>query len=159
MYDLLSEFNRIIEKLRDTPIRYAVVGGLAVAIHGAPRATEDVDFLVHHTDIEQFCSLLKSLSYVTTTKPWTFANTQLTLHRYFRGERGRDELYVVDLLSASDPAHLAMLSRTKEAPWAGGVLRVLSRKDLIIMKRARNSNQDLADIERMERPDDPENKS
>ncbi len=154
MYDLLSEFNRIVEPLRETTIRYAVVGGLAVAVHGAARATEDIDFLVHSEDIAPFGSLLESLGYVSTTEPWTFPKTRLTLHRYFHREAGRNDFYVVDLLAASDKRHRAMLARARSEPWAGGIIRVLQKKDLVAMKKKRNSLQDQADIERLEKPDD-----
>jgi len=47
-------------RLDDLQIPYALIGGLAVGAHGAPRATKDVDFLVgeeafeHHGPIVSF---------------------------------------------------------------------------------------------------------
>jgi hypothetical protein len=43
--------------LKDQGIRYAIIGGLAVNVHGQPRGTQDIDILVdrlpeHTTDVE-----------------------------------------------------------------------------------------------------------
>ena len=38
------------EQLRSLGIPHAIIGGIAVGAHGAPRATKDVDFLVNERD-------------------------------------------------------------------------------------------------------------
>lgn len=50
MVTLLEEFSEIIEALQSHDIRYALVGGFAVAVHGGVRAIKDIDFLVHPED-------------------------------------------------------------------------------------------------------------
>jgi hypothetical protein len=63
--DFFSEFNGIVRALQGTRIRYAVMGGVAVAIHGGLRSTKDIDFMVHPDDNDAFGKLLKSLGFMS----------------------------------------------------------------------------------------------
>ena len=151
--DYFSEFNGIVRPLQQLPVRYAVVGGFAVAIHGSVRATEDVDFLVHPDDVAAFGTMLKELGYLQKREAWTFSNSQLTLHRYLKCEPGEEDYYVVDVLAANTPEHQSMIQRAKTENWSDGLLKVLQKKDLIDMKKQRGSHSDLADIEFLEKRD------
>jgi len=53
---MLSEFDRL-------QIRYAAIGGFAMGILGVPRATMDLDFLVHRDDIDKLHSAMASFGY------------------------------------------------------------------------------------------------
>jgi hypothetical protein len=46
MFDLYEEFKSIVSALERANIDYAVCGGLAIAVWGAPRATVDIDLLI-----------------------------------------------------------------------------------------------------------------
>ena len=46
LVSILAEFYRVITALEHAEIDYAVCGGIAVAIHGCPRVTNDLDLLV-----------------------------------------------------------------------------------------------------------------
>ena len=48
--DLYDEFFSLIEAFDAAAVPYAVCGGIAVAIHGFPRFTEDIDLLIHPSD-------------------------------------------------------------------------------------------------------------
>ena len=43
MADIFDEFQNLIGRINKEQIDYAVCGGWAMAIHGAPRATVDID--------------------------------------------------------------------------------------------------------------------
>ena len=43
---LNSDLREFLESLNSNEVKYVVVGGLAVAFHGAPRYTGDLDVLV-----------------------------------------------------------------------------------------------------------------
>lgn len=47
---LLSEFAEFIRTLNEHRVRYLVIGGYAVAFHGHPRATDDVDVLIEASE-------------------------------------------------------------------------------------------------------------
>ena len=53
MSTLLDEFKSITAALNDAGIDYAVCGGWAMAIHGLPRATMDIDLLVLADDLDR----------------------------------------------------------------------------------------------------------
>lgn len=158
MLTLLQEFNRVVEALQATRIRYALAGGLAVAVHGGVRSTEDIDFLVHPDDVSLFVDILKALGYRRTKDPWTFPDTQLTLHRLWIAQAERQELLMVDLLAANTDAHKAMIERAQSEQWARGTLRTLQKTDLVQMKKARMSMKDRADIELLESGDGTQGK-
>jgi hypothetical protein len=42
---LSKDFKEFIELLNENKVRYLVVGGYAVAFHGHPRYTKDIDFI------------------------------------------------------------------------------------------------------------------
>lgn len=44
--DLFDELTRVVAALDASGVQYAVCGALALAIHGLPRATKDIDVLV-----------------------------------------------------------------------------------------------------------------
>lgn len=54
---------RIVKKLDDLGVRYAVVGGLALFFHGYRRFTEDVDILVTKDDLKLIHEKLEGLGY------------------------------------------------------------------------------------------------
>jgi phage replication-related protein YjqB (UPF0714/DUF867 family) len=43
---LTPDFKEFIQSLNDNDVRYLVVGGYAVALHGHPRYTKDIDIWV-----------------------------------------------------------------------------------------------------------------
>jgi hypothetical protein len=63
MKELDKEFLRICSAFNKHKVRYVVVGGFAVIIHGLPRTTEDIDFFVDDSkeNVERLKSALKSL--------------------------------------------------------------------------------------------------
>ena len=61
------DFERILEALlrafNEDKIRYGVIGGFALGLLGAPRATMDLDFLVHRDDLGILHQRLLRLGY------------------------------------------------------------------------------------------------
>lgn len=57
---LNQDFKEFIKSLNDNDVRYLVVGGYAVALHGYPRYTKDMDVWVEMT-IENASKIIKAL--------------------------------------------------------------------------------------------------
>jgi hypothetical protein len=57
---LNQDFKEFIQFLNDNHVQYLVVGGYAVAIHGHPRYTKDIDIWIE-TSLDNANNLLKSL--------------------------------------------------------------------------------------------------
>jgi len=144
---LYDEFYAVIGVLNRRRIPYAVVGGLAVALLAKPRFTDDIDILINSADIAKVAAALDSIGYMPSNKPFTFANTALTLHRFTNIEN--KEFIMLDVLACNDDQHQHMIKRALRKKIAGGFVRVIRKEDLIWMKSKRNSDIDLVDIKRL----------
>lgn len=150
--NLYDEFFSITSMLLKLGIRYAVVGGIALAFHGRPRFTRDVDFLVYQEDMDLLKMAMERLGYEETAEPWVLTNTSLTLHRFLKVE-GQDEL-MIDVLLAHDDEHLRIIQDAVLADSEVGQVPVATRQSIIWMKRSRNSDQDRVDISELEKNDE-----
>ena len=112
--------------MTDLGVPHALVGGLAVGLHGHPRATKDVDFIV---GAEAFAA----------TSPFLV----------FREELARVVKWgVIDLIAAlPDDAPLA-LELARGSP---GTVPVVGIEVLMLMKLRASRSQDLADVEALVR--------
>jgi len=115
------ETGDLLSRLR---VPHALVGGLAVGLHGFPRATKDVDYLVGSEAFEMTSPLL-----------------------VFRPElKDRVEMGVVDLLAVPDAFPCL---KTQLAVVRPGEVHVIAPEALILMKLAANRPQDRADVTRL----------
>ena len=146
--NIFDEFTEIIKHIEEENIRYAIVGGVAMAFYAEPRFTQDIDMLLERNDFEKARRILERNGYFESTEPWTFKNTPLTLRRFFKAI-GNDQM-LVDLLVAGNKKHLEIIENALFAQGEHGVVRVAAKADIIWLKRQRNSLQDQADIKRLE---------
>lgn len=119
---VLDDARRVSAALTDLGVPHALVGGLAVGLHGHPRATRDVDFLVG---------------------PEAFASTKPLLT--FRKELADVVQWgLIDLIAAlpEDPVLANEITQ-------GGVdfIPVVGIEVLLLMKLRAGRTQDFADIE------------
>jgi len=120
-----------------------------VAFHTEPRFTKDVDLLIRESELARVTGALKREGYFRSSSPWTFKDSELTLHRFMKVE-DLDEM-LVDVLVAGDDRHEQIIANALEAESeATGLVRVATKSDLIWLKRKRNSKQYQADIARLE---------
>jgi hypothetical protein len=140
--DLISEFNR-------ADVRYLLVGGYAVGIHGHPRATKDLDLWVAATPdnaprviaaLRAFGAPLASLQESDLATPGTGFMMGLPPRRI-------DIVTTVDGLAFDDAWPGAM-----DVEVGGGVTcKVIGLQDLLINKAAAGRPQDLADVAALRR--------
>jgi hypothetical protein len=134
-------------------VEYAVCGGLAVAIHGYPRATKDMDFLVQSESAEKVEFLARKAGYTLSAGIIPFDSGKPTERRVLRLSKARGE----DLLTLD----LVLVGPVLEEVWAGRERRrigdqelsVVSRRGLIHMKELASRPVDLADIRELSRED------
>jgi hypothetical protein len=67
--ELSLDFKEFFESLNKNDVRYLVVGGYAVAFHGHPRYTKDIDVWIEATP-ENAARLIQSLHSSRTSAPW-----------------------------------------------------------------------------------------
>lgn len=147
--------NKVCDALQKAKIPYAVVGGLAVALHGIPRATFDIDLVIQWSleNLEKMEKVLKELGlfsrlpvnakslfdfreeYIKNRNliAWNFYDPVHPIHQV-------DIIINYDLVSKT----------TKTVKMDSGNVKILSQKDLIEMKRASGRPQDLEDVKFLE---------
>lgn len=149
MLDLEQELGSIIDALSAEEIEYALCGGLAMAVHGAPRATIDIDLLVREEDVERIRVAVGRLGFTFRAFPMTFAGGNVRIERVSKIDPADGETLILDLLLVTPELEAAWRGR-EIRPWRDGFLTVVSRTGLIQLKTYRSSTQDRADIERLE---------
>ena len=152
MLDLYEEFRSVIGALEAADVPYALCGGLAVALHARPRATQDIDLLVKPDQVDRVKEVLKPLGYGEYADPMTFAGGQVSIRRLGKMEPGGPDLMVLDLLLASGTIAEEAWTSKLRLPWEGGSVMVVSREALIALKRLRGSALDGEDIKALENP-------
>jgi len=139
---LLAEFDRL-------QVRYAAIGGFALGVLGVPRATVDLDFLVHRDDMDTLHGILDRLGYLRRVR------TENVSH-YDHPDASWGGL---DFVHAFRKPSLEMLKRAKQVPIFDGTaaVRVAQPEDVIGLKvQAMVSDPDrrigeMDDIERLMR--------
>jgi len=128
-----------------------VVGGIAVSIWTAPRATVDLDFVIGLTE-EERPSFIKSATeagiVVFDPKPMSFKKMRL-LRMFLQGKE--TELIMLDFILADDEYKRASLERAIHLPWEGREIKVASPEDIILLKLLSGRGQDRVDIENIVR--------
>lgn len=61
--DFKIVFERLLNLFHESNIRYALIGGFAIGLHGVSRSTVDIDFLVHRGDLTKINEIMKKLGY------------------------------------------------------------------------------------------------
>lgn len=146
--NLFDEFSSIIKQFNRHGVSYAVIGGIAMAFHAEPRFTKDIDLLILPDKINEIGKFLEELGYFESAEPWTFRNSQLTLHRFMKIE-GEDHL-VVDILYGAETRCQEIVERAIVQDSSYGTVRIASRNDLIWLKQKRGSDQDQVDIRKLQ---------
>lgn len=139
---LIAEFNR-----RQIP--YAVCGGWAMAVHGALRATVDIDLMLQPDDLETAWETAKSLGYSVEGLPLNFENGAIQIRRISKIDPDRKQLITVDFLLVTE-ATLDVWNDRQTLAWKHGAITAVSREGLIKLKQLSGRPQDLVDIQRLQ---------
>jgi len=143
--NVFFEFHKVVKGLQDRKVRYAVIGGVAMAFHSYARFTKDIDILAKECELDTIGEILEKEGYRRSGEPWPFKSL-LTLHRFWKVDDG-DEM-VIDILVSGCERHDRIIDEALEAySKHTGLVFVANKKDLIWLKEQRNSSLDKADIE------------
>jgi hypothetical protein len=145
MLDLYEEFHKLVSLLEEHEIAYALCGGVAMAIHGRPRATIDIDMLILSESLQKLLPLVAKLGYNIRGNDLSFANGVIEIRRVSKIDADSGDLLSLDLLLVTPELIPVWESRT-EASWEGVKLSVVSQAGLISLKLLRSSGQDLDDV-------------
>jgi len=140
---LNSDFKEFAELLNANGVEYLVVGGYALAAHGHPRYTGDIDFWVSHeaANIERLLNTLQAFGFASLglTANDFDADTVIQLGKPPRR---------IDLLTGIDGVDFAACWARRETVSIGGLmLNLIGLEDFKANKRAAGRLKDLADLE------------
>ena len=144
--DFFQELKDITVALDAGEVDYALCGGVALAIHGVPRATQDIDLLVRPEDLSRFREIARACGFVLESFPMDFSSG-ITIQRFTKLIDGQP--LMLDALLVGGPLDRAWEGR-QVAEIEGGRVRVVSRESLIALKLAAARPQDLVDVQRLE---------
>jgi hypothetical protein len=150
--NVFEEFKRLVMDLERHKVRYALVGGVAMAFYTEPRFTRDIDLLVDSEDYEKTKGILEKDGYFESASPWTFRKVAIELHRFLK-VTPEDEM-MIDILVAKTEEVRRIIRDALEAESEEGRVMLADRKDLKWLKGLRDSKQDQADIEKLEDEED-----
>jgi hypothetical protein len=146
MSTLLEEFKSITGALNDAEIEYAICGGWAMAIHGIPRATIDIDLLILGDDLERVWELAKQLGYDVEELPLHFG--AIEIRRISKIDPESTRLYTLDVLLVTAGIEKVWQDR-QIVDWAEGITSVVSKAGLVTLKEISGRDQDLVDIKKL----------
>lgn len=144
------EFFSVLDTLDAEGIPYAVCGGVALAVHGCPRFTKDIDLLVPEREIPRLEAAVKRLGFDLPSGWIVFGHGTAREQRLYR------------IVKVEGDQHLALdlviVTETQQHNWdtrqtldlGDRRIVVVSREGLIRMKRDTGRIQDQADIEKLE---------
>ncbi|MBC7247231.1 MAG: hypothetical protein H5T73_05580 [Actinobacteria bacterium] len=142
--EVQQDFKELLALLNEHEVEYVIVGAYALAFHGAPRFTGDLDILVHPSreNAQKIMSALRDFG---------FGSLGLSPEDFQKSD------YVVQLGVA--PVRVDFLTSLTGVTWeeadAGKVsgtygdvpVSFLGREQLVANKRALGRKRDLADLE------------
>ena len=143
---LPEDFKEFIVFLNENKVQYLLVGGWAVGIHGFPRATKDIDFLIA-VDQRNLNKLKKAFSQFGA--PTIDMSLFKEKGNFFR--MGRSPVQIDIITDATGIKFKDSYSRRDIIKVDDVEISIISIDDLIKNKRSSGRPQDLADAESLEK--------
>jgi hypothetical protein len=142
--EISADFKELLELLNERNVDYVIVGGYALAHHGAPRFTGDLDILVK-PDAANSGRVIRVLN------DFGFESLGLTTED-FESEENVIQLGVppvrIDILTSLTGVSWDEVYEGRVSAEFGGVpVQVIGRNQLIANKQALGRKRDLADLE------------
>jgi hypothetical protein len=144
MADVYAELVAILRALDEAHVEYALCGALALAVHGAPRATKDIDLIAKPEDRAAIRGVATRCGFVFEALPMQFAGSGIEVLRFTKLIDGRP--LMLDILWR-DAKLQAIWDDRIQLPWHDRMLSVVSRDGLITLKLTAGRAQDLVDIQ------------
>jgi predicted nucleotidyltransferase len=144
---LNKDYKEMLQCLLEENVRFLLVGAYAVAVHGFPRATKDIDFFVWATP-ENAANLMRALTKfgapLDDISESDFSSEGIIFQIGNSPRR-------IDIITNISGIKFEQAYANRKAILIEGIeVPVISLQDLIANKRASGRMQDLADIEKLE---------
>ncbi|MEA2328033.1 MAG: hypothetical protein QOE68_2992 [Thermoanaerobaculia bacterium] len=154
-------FERVFRLLNEHEIRYVIVGGIAVILHGSPRLTADLDIIIDLDPVNagQAIDVLQRAGFIAEIPVDIRQFADENVRRGWMAEKNMKALSlhdretpptVIDLLAESPIAFEDLYRRARLVSLDEMTLRIASIPDLIVLKRLSGRPEDLRDIAELE---------
>jgi predicted nucleotidyltransferase len=156
-----GDIERVVGALNDADVRYLIVGGVAVVLHGFLRTTKDLDLVIQldPDNVQRGLQALKDLGFQPAVpvpleafadpairESWIREKNLMVFSLWHPDRHG----FQIDLF-ASEPFDFSeVYARALRVPLEKTEATVIGARDLIALKRQAGRSQDLADIEALE---------
>ena len=145
---LQKDLNEFLELLVSHKVEFLVVGAHAVAFHGHPRLTGDIDFLIRQTAINVENLEMACRAFGFTGEPFV-KDEFLKPGQVFQLGRPPNRIDLLTTISGV-PSEVAWSNRIA-GQLSGNSVFYLSKTDLITNKKSTGRLKDLADVEVLEK--------
>ena len=151
------EYEDIFKLLDNEKVEYILIGGTAVILHGVPRQTADVDFMLNmdRDNLLRFIKTMKLLGYQPKVpvspeefadpvkrKEWQEEKNMIV----FSFQHPDDPFMVIDVMINSPIDFKQAYSRRKVISKWGAQVSLASIEDIIKLKEIAGRQQDISDI-------------
>jgi predicted nucleotidyltransferase len=144
---LNQDFKEFIQSLNNNGVRYLVVGGYAVALHGYPRYTKDIDIWVEPSS-ENAAKIIQALN------DFGFGSLDLNISDFTEPDMiiqlGYPPNRIDLVLSPAGVDFETCFTSRVIAEIEGVLVNFIDLENLRINKEAAGRKQDLADLENLE---------
>ena len=143
---LNKDYKEMLQCLLEENVKFLLVGAYAVAVHGFPRATKDIDFFVWATPENASClmrALVKFGAPLDQISESDFSSEGIIFQIGNSPRR-------IDIITSASGVDFEQAYSNKQIVILEGLeVPVISLQDLIVNKRASGRTQDLADVEKL----------
>jgi hypothetical protein len=157
-FDLIAELEALVDAFERDRVAYAICGGLALALHGHPRATMDIDVLLPRDQLPAALVTARGLGFDVPARLMNFGLRTATpreVQRISKLDPTTGELLSLDLLVVAPSLDTVWQDRATVVVGERRMV-VVSRAGLATMKRIAGRPQDLADLAMLEGTGDDE---
>lgn len=146
---LTEELFRLIGAFEQDSIDYAVCGGLAMALHGYARTTQDIDVLMLAKDVDRAKAVARKAGFEIDAGRMDFGGGQTSIYRLTKIDPEYEDALPLDIVMVTKNNRNVWDNRIPIETTLGPVWSI-TKDGLIQMKKLSGRKQDLADIERLE---------
>ena len=143
---LNQDFREFLQSLNDNDVRYLVIGGFALAFHGHPRYTKDLDIWIEleERNADRVVQALHDFGFTLIgLEPADFLEPDTVIQLGYPPSR-------IDLLIGLKGAEFAECFANRHVETIDGLaINVIDRPNLIRLKREAGRPQDLADLDNL----------
>ena len=146
--NLTNDMKDLIDLLEKHQVEYMLIGGFAVICYGYIRTTQDIDFLIYPSELnaKKMMNALTEFGFGNAGIPQGYFNQEGTaIHIGVEPNR-------IDFLTSLQGVSNAELFKNKTTLLLEGKeINIITKKDLILVKKSAGRAKDLADVEELEK--------